>query len=60
MNLITPIAKTAKNMEVNVNTLQIWIGKYSKPKVKVTARTDEHIYDEIKRLKEFLIKSNYF
>jgi transposase len=48
-----PIAKTAKDLGINVNTLHTWIGKYSKPKMPA-ARTDEHIYDEIKRLKKEL------
>jgi transposase len=30
-----PIAKTAKDLGVNVNTLHTWIGKYSKPKTAV-------------------------
>ena len=51
-----PIAKTAKDLGVNVNTLHTWIGKYSKPKTTVTTRTDEHIYDENKRLKKELAR----
>lgn len=50
-----PIAKTAKDLGINVNTLHTWIGKYSKPKVS-TIRTDEHIYDENKRLKKELAR----
>ena len=50
-----PIAKTAKELDINVNTLHPWINKYSQPKV-VSKRTDEHIYDEIKRLKKELAR----
>ena len=50
-----PIAAAARDLGVNVNTLHTWIGKYSKPK-KVADRTDEHIYDENKRLKKALAK----
>ncbi len=48
-----PIAQTARDLGINVNTLHTWIGKHSKPKVAST-RTDEHIYDENKRLKKEL------
>ncbi len=48
-----PVAKTAKELSINVNTLHTWINKYSQPTV-VAKRTDEHIYDEIKRLKKEL------
>jgi len=47
------IAQTARDLGINVNTLHTWIGKYSKPKV-ASARMDEHIYDEVKRLKKEL------
>jgi len=50
-----PVAATARDLGVNVNTLHTWIGKYSKPK-KMTERTDEHIYDENKRLKKELAR----
>jgi len=50
-----PIAQTAKELGVNKNTLYTWIDKYSKPK-EPTMRTDEHIYDENKRLKKELAR----
>ena len=50
-----PIAATARDLGVNVNTLHTWIGKYSKPK-KSAERTDEHIYDEVKRLRKQLAR----
>jgi transposase len=48
-----PIAKTAKDLGVNVNTLHTWIGKYSRPQsAEKPVRTDDHLYDELKRLKK--------
>ncbi len=46
-----PIAQTACDLGVNPNTLHTWISKYSTPKTAVE-RSDEHIYDENKRLKK--------
>ncbi len=48
-----PIAQTARDLGLNPNTLHTWISKYSKPKTAIE-RTDEHIYDEVKRLKKEL------
>ena len=50
-----PIAQTARELGINPNTIHTWINKYSKPKTAV-ARTDEHIYDENKRLKKELAR----
>ena len=48
-----PIAQTAKDLGINPNTLHTWINKYSQPKEQNKAvRTDEHLYDELKRLKK--------
>lgn len=48
-----PISQVAKNLGINVNTLHTWIGKYSRPKdSNKTVRSDEHLYDELKRLKK--------
>jgi transposase len=48
-----PITQVAKDLGINVNTLHTWISKYSRPKENdKTARTDEHLYDELKRLKK--------
>jgi transposase len=48
-----PIAETAKNLGINANTLHTWIAKYSQPKsTEKPMRTDEHLYDELKRLKK--------
>jgi len=50
-----PIAQTARELGINTNTLYSWIDKYSKPKEQ-TMRTDEHIYDEVRRLKKELAR----
>lgn len=42
-----------KDLGVNANTLHTWINKYSQPKeCSKTVRTDEHLYEELKRLKK--------
>ena len=51
-----PIAQTAKELGINVNTLHTWISKYSNPNKTSHERIDEHIYDEVKRLKKELLK----
>ncbi len=50
-----PIAQTAKELGVSKTNLYTWVDKYSRPK-EVMARTDEHLYDELKRLKKDLAK----
>jgi len=50
-----PIAQTAKDLGLNPNTLHTWINKYSKSE-SATEKTDEHIYDEVKRLKKELAR----
>ena len=39
-------------MGVNENTLHTWIKKYSRPKKDGNGHTDEHLYEELKRLKK--------
>ncbi len=51
-----PIFQSARELDVNVNTLYTWISKYSKPVKDTEKRNDEHIYDEVKRLKKELAK----
>ena len=48
------IAETAKKLGINVNTLHTWIAKYSRPVTATdkTVRTDDHLYEELKRLKK--------
>ena len=48
-----PTTQTARDLGVNPNTLHTWINKYSQPKeLNKTVRTDEHLYEELKRLKK--------
>ena len=43
----------AKELGINVNTLHTWIAKYSQAKTTdKPERTDEHLYDELKRLRK--------
>jgi len=47
-----PVSRTAKELGINMNTLHTWIGKYHRagdPKAKVE---DEHLYDELKKLRK--------
>ncbi len=50
-----PIAQTAKDLGINVNTLHTWISKYSKPKEEAM-HTSNHHFDEIKQLKKELAR----
>ena len=50
-----PMSRTAKELGVTKTTLYTWVNKYSKPK-ESTMRTDEHLYDELKRLKTELAR----
>ena len=48
-----PIAQTARDLGLNPNTLPTWINNYSSPKEQnKTVRTDDHLYEELKRLKK--------
>ena len=46
------IAETARELGVNENTLHTWVKKYSRPKEDGRGHTDEHLYEELKRLKK--------
>ena len=50
-----PMAQTAKELGITRTTLYTWVDKYSTPK-KSMMRTDEHLYDELKRLKKDLAR----
>jgi len=50
-----PIAQTAKNLGININTLHNWIAKHSKSK-ESSMHAKEHHFDEIKRLKKQLLR----
>ena len=48
-----PVTETARELEVNVSTLHTWIAKYHRPKASSQPQVnDEHIYDELKRLRK--------
>jgi transposase len=47
-----PIAETARELGVNENTEHTWIKKYNRPKKDGNGHTDEHLHEELKRLKK--------
>ncbi len=48
-----PVAKTARDLGVNPNTLYTWITKYQQPDSPTTNKDsgDKHPYEELKRLR---------
>ena len=47
------VAQTDRDLGINENTLYTWISKYSRPVENTkSVRTDEHLYEELKRLKK--------
>lgn len=50
-----PIAQTAKELGITKTTLYTWVDKYSRPK-EAMIKADEHLYDELKRLKKDLAR----
>ena len=48
------MAQTARDLGVNPNTLYGWVSQYSQSNTSQCSaiRTDEHLYDELKRLKK--------
>ena len=47
-----PIAQTARDLVVNENTLHTWIGKYHRVERQEKQVHDEHVYEELKRLRK--------
>ena len=50
-----PMSQTAEELGINRTTLYTWVDKYSQLKETIM-RTDEHIYDELKRIKKELAR----
>lgn len=46
------IAQTARDLGVNENTLHTWIGKYHRVERQEKQVSDEHLYEELKRLRK--------
>src|ERR1700755_3558301 len=46
------IAQTARDLGVNENTLHTWIGKYHHAERQEQQVHDEHLYEELKRLRK--------
>jgi transposase len=47
-----PIAQTARDLGVNENTLHTWIGKYHRVERQEQEVHNEHLYEELKRLRK--------
>lgn len=47
-----PIAQTARDLGVNENTLHTWIGKYHRVERQEKEVQDEHLYEELVRLRK--------
>ena len=47
-----PVAETARELGINISTLHTWIKKYHQPKQVDKVVADEHVYDELKRLRK--------
>ena len=47
-----PMAQTARDLGVNENTLHTWIGKYHRVERQEKQVNDEHVYEELKRLRK--------
>jgi transposase len=46
------IAQTARDLGVNENTLHTWIGKYPRAERQEKEVNDEHVSEELKRLRK--------
>ena len=46
------IAQTARELGVNENTLHTWIGQYHRTERQEKQVNNEHLYEELKRLRQ--------
>ena len=46
------VAQTARELGVSGSTLHTWMHNYTKPVPGQASRTDDHLYEELKRLKK--------
>ena len=47
-----PVSHTARDLGVSSSTLHTWINKYTYSAKGEKGRTDDHLYEELKRLKK--------
>ena len=47
-----PIAQTARDLGVNDNTFHTWSGKYHRAERQEQQVQDEHLYEDLKRLRK--------
>jgi transposase len=47
-----PMAQTARDLGINENTLHTWIGKDHRAERQTQPIHDEHLYNELKRLRK--------
>ena len=52
------IVQTARDLGVNEHTLHTWIGRYHRVGRQVQAVQDEHLYEELKRLRKENVRLN--
>ena len=57
-----PIAQTARELGINVNTIHTWIRQYSKPKntTSMQEREMNYHFDEVKQLKKSTVNNRIF
>ena len=52
------IVQTARDLGVNEHTLHTWIGRYHRVGRQEQAVQDEHLYEELKRLRKENVRLN--
>jgi transposase len=51
-----PIAQPARELGINANTLHTWLGNYHRADRQTQHVHDEHLYDELQRLRQANIR----